>query len=250
MGVQGATVRSDSQQARISIETTDRPAAAVEAVCTDGTFVAPVIKKITGRPTTIGDPFSPVTSDAEGLLSGLGFDIPTTVAQLNALSPEHQRQLDALLNSITCAYPIVQAAPVSVACDNQGTVYLLGSSVVGSDELASAQAKLDTSWVVDISLTDAGKVAITKYTTAHNEQSSPGAVDNELVVVSLGRAVSLGPASQPITSNVVQISSDFTEDTAQRIASQIVPTPLPLPLHVVQLQQLTSAPTPTTAASS
>jgi hypothetical protein len=254
MGVHGAAVAVDSTAGRITIQTTDRPAAAVEVACLDGTFIAPVLEKVQGRPTTAGDPFTPATTNSQTLLSGLSFPIPTTLTELDALTPQQHRQLDALLNSISCAYPIIPATGALVSCDDQRTLYLLGAPIVGSDGIVSATvgapSATNTEWAVIIKLTTVGGVNMAQYTSSHNTGGAPtGAVDDELVVVGSGRAVSLGAVQEPITGGTIQFHGNLSQAEAQRLAAEIVRAPLPLPLHVGQVQQLTAAPSPTPTAT-
>lgn len=254
MGVHGAAVSVDSTAGRISIETTDRPAAAVEVACQDGTFIAPVLDKVPGRPTSAGDPFTPATIDSQTLLSGLPFPIPSTLPELDALTPRERRQLDALLHSISCAYPIIPVDGSLISCDDSGTLYLLGAPVVGSDGIVSATPEAPSAtnpqWAVLIKLTTLGGLNMAKYTSAHNTGGAPSAaVDDELVVIGSGRALSLGAVQEPITGGTIQFSGNLSQSQAQRVAAEIVPTPLPLPLHVAQVQQLTAPPSPTPTAA-
>ncbi|MCP2304651.1 SecDF P1 head subdomain-containing protein [Actinokineospora globicatena] len=94
------------------------------------------------------------------------------------------------------------------------TVYTLGPSIGQFPEFKSVRAeRTDFGWVVTIELTAATSAVFAQWTTAH--------VGEQLAVMVDGTMVSAPTIQAPITGGSVQISGNFTEESAKRLVAEI-----------------------------
>jgi preprotein translocase subunit SecD len=103
---------------------------------------------------------------------------------------------------------------------DDGVTYRLGTVVVASDDIASAKAitvsvNSQPTWAIEIVLTTSGKARFAEATTAM--------VGKQMAIVVDGVVQSAPTVQTPITEGTVEITGDFTQEDAERLASSISP---------------------------
>ncbi len=110
--------------------------------------------------------------------------------------------------------------PSGTACDSEGNRYLLGKVELDGAHVTEVEAAAgqDTAWVVNLRLDDEGSKSFARLTSELATKTSP---QNQLAIVVDGRVVSAPVVMSPITGGQVQISSKFTQQDAEKLASDI-----------------------------
>jgi len=173
-------------------------------------------------------------------LRGLPFAVPSSEADYARLSGAQRGQLLAALARTDCAAQAASDAAVRVACTGAAgaplVAVLLGPTVFGTRDVARAVAvapSIDgvTEWTVNLELNSRGAAAWLHYTSAHYE-TDPGVADPSrcasnrvpcrdfVAFVVDGRAISVPITLAPL-DRFTQISGNFTERTAKRLAQEL-----------------------------
>jgi len=111
-------------------------------------------------------------------------------------------------------------APSDTACDSEGNRYLLGKVELDGAHVTEVEAAAgqDTAWVVNLRLDDEGSKSFARLTTDLATKPTP---QNQLAIVVGGRVISAPVVMSPIIGGQVQISSKFTRQDAEKLASDI-----------------------------
>ncbi len=221
--------------------------AATPAPATKTTAKAPAVSTAASASPTPSA--APVQPEVQNPFTGLGFALPTTDVQFNALPTTQQSQLAAALQRFKCGSKPddIPGQPLA-ACDRSGLKYLLGPVIVAGSQIQTAGVQAPSSqsslWQVSLTLKDSGDKAWSKYTGAHH--SDPGTVPPlqscsaattpcaEYVGFTLDGDVVSTPHNQAVISGIATlISGDFTQKTATELANQLKYGALPLSLAVL-----------------
>ncbi len=173
----------------------------------------------------------------------LGFELPGEEGTYDRLSTAHKASLATALSAVRCADAGPAGAQSRVVCtsDTNGpTALLTGRPVLTSLDVASARAVPPgsgiTQWTIQITLTPAGRRALTAYTTAHHgdqsQTTSPTTLPTQcasatvpcadyVALITRGVAVSVPLTLAPITNGVIAISGPYTATSATALARQI-----------------------------
>jgi preprotein translocase subunit SecD len=218
----------------------------------------------TGTPAASASPSAapPVPCEANPLKS-LTFPIPTaeTCAQnakdchaYSTLSAAQQTQLQQAVSKIDCTLASNQpdTAQSYVACDDGKTygapvAYLFGPAIVSGKQIAGADAAApnissgQTQWTVQLRLKGSGQSAWANYTGAHNLGSSTASVPSALQCSTTatpcadyvgfvldGQVISAPANLTAINGQTTEISGNFTQSSANRLANQLKFGALPL----------------------
>ncbi|MDT4946919.1 MAG: preprotein translocase subunit SecD [Pseudonocardiales bacterium] len=187
-------------------------------------------------------------------LAGLTFAIPTTETAYDKLSAADQQKLQAAVATVDCSKTSNQSdsAQYYVACDDGKTygvqlAYLLGPVIVPGSQISGATASApnvssgQTQWTVQLKMKGGGQSAWAKYTGAHNlggssatsssapQCSSTGTPCADFVGFVLDGNVISAPVNQTVINQATtEITGNFTQSTANRLATQLKYGALPL----------------------
>ncbi|MDP9117513.1 MAG: protein translocase subunit SecD [Actinomycetota bacterium] len=186
-------------------------------------------------------------------LSGLTFAIPTTEAAYGALSTANRRALQTAVARTNCntASSQLATAPSYVACDDGSSfgapvVYLLGPAIVQGRQIAGASSQApnpsngQTQWTVNLDLKSSGQAAWSSYTGAHNlgsNHSTANALQCSTTAVPCadfvgfvldGKVISAPVNESAINGQTTQISGNFTQSSANKLANELKYGALPL----------------------
>jgi hypothetical protein len=115
---------------------------------------------------------------------------------------------------------VCEAPSASTACGSDGSRYTRGKVELDGSHVTevTAAAGQDTAWYVNLSLDQEGGQLFGQLTTELAAKTPPA---NQLAIVVRGRVVSAPVVMSPITGGKVQISSKFTKQDAEKLASEI-----------------------------
>ncbi|TDO46423.1 hypothetical protein EV643_111276 [Kribbella sp. VKM Ac-2527] len=116
---------------------------------------------------------------------------------------------------------VCETPSASTACGSDGSRYTLGKiELDGSHvtEVTAAAGQDTTAWYVNLSLDQEGGQLFGQLTTELAAKTPPA---NQLAIVVRGRVVSAPVVMSPITGGKVQISSNFSKQDAENLASEI-----------------------------
>jgi preprotein translocase subunit SecD len=188
------------------------------------------------------DQWSELTAD------GKPFAPPTTAAALQKLSVAQQQALNVRINRWNCDNTAKDVPEKSlIACDvirnGQSVVhtqkYLLGPVIVKGTELKSARANApgttagQLQWDVSLSLKSTGQAQWAKYTSQHNEQSTPGDIANKVAFTLDGDVIEASTVQSTINGDT-QITGGFTQKSAESLANSLKYGALPLNFESLQ----------------
>ena len=177
-------------------------------------------------------------------LRALAFTVPASENDYDALSATQQHQLLTALANTDCDAQSASAAPTRVACSpdlggGQRIGYLLGPSIFGAAQLTDARAVPpslpggSTEWTVALTLNDGATAAWASYTRNHHVGSttadgptqcaSAGTPCSDYVAFVIDGAAQSVPLTLATLGRSTQITGDFTERTATRIARELRP---------------------------
>jgi preprotein translocase subunit SecD len=165
------------------------------------------------------------------------FTPPTSATQLQALGQTQSQLLQAAVSSWPCdnnTRPVDDVTKPLITCDsaNQNR-YLLGPVIVQGKQVKSASAlgpgsqQGQVGWVVSVSLNSSGQAAWAKYTSQHNETSTPGDVANTVANTLDSKVIEASTIQQTINTDT-QISGNFTQQSANALANALKYGALPL----------------------
>jgi preprotein translocase subunit SecD len=111
-------------------------------------------------------------------------------------------------------------SPDGTACGADGTRYTLGKVALDGTHVAEVKAGqgTDLSWVVNLTLDDAGSKSFEQLTAELATKTAP---QNQLAIVVRGRVVTAPTVMSPIPGGKVQLSSNFTRSDAEKTAADI-----------------------------
>ena len=194
-----------------------------------------------GRPAPMLPTAPPAPPSARPSVAGKG-TTPT-----NAINWQPTTQDTADFASFTCDpnlaqyYPDVSDQPL-FACDDTGTTkYLLGPTVIEGNQLTGANAGLGQNglgWQVNMSFNSAGSALLNTMTTLINGRQTPL---NEFAIVLDSKVVSTPSVNDgAITGGQAMISGNFTQDSAQSLASVLKYGALPLAFTVSSVDNVSA----------
>ncbi|GAA2981115.1 SecDF P1 head subdomain-containing protein [Actinokineospora diospyrosa] len=118
------------------------------------------------------------------------------------------------LRPVTSVKPGLEVSGADEVIGPDDTVYTLAPSIGEFTEFEDVRPeKTDYGWVITIKLPPATSALFTKWTTEH--------VDEQLAIMVDGTLVSAPRIASPITGGSLQISGNFTEDSAKKLAADI-----------------------------
>jgi hypothetical protein len=177
-------------------------------------------------------------------------EFPTTEPTFDALPSLRKAAIARALRNAACATPHARPlTPVEIVCDAHRRAYLLGPTLArGVDVVAATRLRPSpgsTRWSVLVTLDAAAQDALSRYTNQNNVGGTPptggpqacGSVAigtpcaDYIAFVVDGVVISAPVTLAPITGGTVQISGDFTRDTATLLAAVLAQGPLPVPLE-------------------
>jgi preprotein translocase subunit SecD len=187
-------------------------------------------------------------------LAGLKFAVPTAETDYDKLAAADQQKLQAALATVDCATTSNQPdnAKYYVACDDGKTygtrlAYLLGNVIVSGKQISGASALApnvssgQTEWSVELRLKASGQTSWAAYTGAHNlgsttaqsasapQCSSSGTPCADFVGFVLDGNVISAPVNETaINGEKTQITGNFKQSSAKRLANQLKYGALPL----------------------
>ena len=186
----------------------------------------------------------PDKGDASGAsLASLGFPIPSSSDEFDALSqPQRSSLLDVLANT-DCRNPPTLAPHIRVVCGTvagvqvavlTGAIILAGRDVSDAKAVAPSASNGTTQWSVNVTFTSAGAAAFAKHTAAHNigGQNSPAdprscasatvPCADYVAIIAGPSAVSIPVNESEVNAPYVQISGGFTKASAEALANGII----------------------------
>ncbi|MBM7775429.1 hypothetical protein JOD54_005633 [Actinokineospora baliensis] len=118
------------------------------------------------------------------------------------------------LRPVTSVKPGLEVSGPDEVIGPDNTVYTLAPSIGEFTEFEDVRAeKTESGWVVTIKLPAATSALFTKWTTEH--------VDEQLAIMVDGTLISAPRIASPITGGSLQITGNFTEDAAKKLAADI-----------------------------
>jgi preprotein translocase subunit SecD len=179
----------------------------------------------------------------------LGFAPPKDLTAYNKLTQAQQTSVQTVLAAWDCSNknikPLDDPTKPLVTCDQAGTAkYLLGAVIVEGKQIKSASAiapgstsNLDPNWSISLSLKPTGQSQWAKYTSQHNEQSTPGAVDNTVAYTLDSEVLEAAQISQTITGDT-SITGSFDQQQATDFANSLKYGALPLNFQTLDSQSI------------
>jgi preprotein translocase subunit SecD len=234
----GSASPSASASAGASPSATATPSA-------NGRAVPPLALAPTGTatPKPSATPKAPATTKAPATPA------PSGTAPAGQQFPGATPEQAAMLAALDCNSSETAASDPNkqiAACDRDGkTKYLLDKALFKGTEIASAAAQSPDAnsgrfeWTVLINLKSAGQAVWSKYTQAHNEQTTPNGAGNA-VAFTLDDKVISAPTIQVPIPGATTVSGSFTQDSATDLADKLKYGALPL--SFTQEQALTISP--------
>nr|MDQ6937370.1 protein translocase subunit SecD [Actinomycetota bacterium] len=192
---------------------------------------------------TSAPPSAAATKPAADPFQALGFPLPKSEAEYDALPPARQQALRSALSQFDCnSKPADIAAQPLPSCGTaNGLKYLLGPVIVPGREIKSASAVAPAGqqpeWTVSISLKGSGQRAWANYTNAHHSASNSVGPDQcaasttpcaEFVAFTLDGKVVSSPHNEATINGDTSVSGSFTSRTANSLANQLKYGALPL----------------------
>lgn len=160
---------------------------------------------------------SPSASSSDSLPSGAPVEFRLVLA--SSLEPAPDSQVLQQFKGLDCDAPPALAPPEEplVVCDEEGVKYVLEpASIVGGIESATAGIPDNgVSWVVTVELDAAAGAAFAEVT---GDLVGTG---RQFAVVLDGRILTAPTVEGPITDGMLQISGNFTEESAQALADRL-----------------------------
>lgn len=142
--------------------------------------------------------------------------------------------------NVALYYPDVSDQPL-YACDAGGTTkYLLGPTVIEGNQLSGANAGTGQNgigWQVNLSFNSAGSDLFGKTTTVLSQRQTP---NNTFGIVLDSKVISTPSVSAPILGGQAMISGNFTQDSAQSLASVLKYGALPLAFTVSSVDNVSA----------
>ncbi|MBE7188434.1 hypothetical protein [Jatrophihabitans endophyticus] len=239
-----ATVRIDGRTVRISVPGASRHA--VSRLCSSSTLalrplVAPAVAVREGASVT-----KP--------LAHLGFAAPRTEAAYDRLTPAQRSNLTSRLASVDCSRAVASGTPVVVCgrgTDGHRSAYLLGTTLVDGNSVTAASqigpsGRGVRGWSVLLTFDRTGARAWSAWTDAHHANPSTNASASDRTCgaasplpcsdfvgfVHDGRVIA-APVTAARLDAQTQITGEFTEADAHRLADALRAGQLAVPLTVV-----------------
>jgi preprotein translocase subunit SecD len=179
----------------------------------------------------------------------LGFAPPKDLTAYNKLTQAQQTSVQTVLAAWDCSNknikPLDDPTKPLVTCDQAGTAkYLLGAVIVEGKQINSASAiapgstsNLDPNWSISLSLKPTGQSQWAKYTSQHNQQATPGAVDNTVAYTLDSEVLEAAQISQTITGDT-SITGSFSQQQATDFANSLKYGALPLNFQTLDSQSI------------
>jgi preprotein translocase subunit SecD len=145
--------------------------------------------------------------------------------------------------AFTCPEKGKAASPVEdikdqplITCDDEGYKYLLSRSVIEGTNLTKASAGIpqnDIQYVVDLTFDSEGRKTFADVTQTIANQTSPiTGTQKQFAIVLDGRVLSAPTVEGPIPNGQAQISGNFTQESAESLATALRYGALPLKFQV------------------
>jgi preprotein translocase subunit SecD len=168
-------------------------------------------------PTGDGSPSAPSESAPADPATGESPSIDDPLAWSKNPDPASVAEFDKFTCPEGGEPPVVDDDPAKplVTCDEEGIKYLLSTSMIEGSELRSATPRLDTAWVVDIAFKGDGTETFAKIS-----QDLFGS-DRQFAVVLDGAVISAPTMEGVINDGRAQISGNFTQASAQSLATSL-----------------------------
>jgi preprotein translocase subunit SecD len=123
-----------------------------------------------------------------------------------------------------------------ITCDDEGYKYLLSRSVIEGTNLTKASAGIpqnDIQYVVDLTFDSEGRKTFADVTQTIANQTSPiTGTQKQFAIVLDGRVLSAPTVEGPIPNGQAQISGNFTQESAESLATALRYGALPLKFQV------------------
>lgn len=184
-------------------------------------------KTIVTGPAPVVDPWA-----------SLGFPPPTDAAAYNALNPNRQNAVRAVLHGWNCFdVPLDRTDAPIVVCDQGRTMrYLLGPAIFPPGQINSAAASPPSAgqvgWQVIVGLKATGQRLWSDYTAKHNESEHPGDLANQVATTVDGEVMVASTIQSTINGNT-SVAGNFTSLSANLLAANLTGGVLPAPFDVV-----------------
>jgi len=199
---------------------TPEPSASPEPGTTAGPEPSPTANR---RPAPLGLP-RPVASPRPTEPG----DTPLTNEQILGWQPTARDEEDFEAYACGDPFPEVSDQPF-ITCDEDGAQkFLLAPVLLRGEQLTSASAGVpqgDVSWIVQLQFDDEGGRTFAEATTALTQKAEP---QNAFAVVLDGRVMTYPRVNEPILNGSAQISGNFTQESATRLANVLKYGALPL----------------------
>lgn len=199
---------------------TPEPSASPEPGTTAGPEPSPTANR---RPAPLGLP-RPVASPRPTEPG----DTPLTNEQILGWQPTARDEEDFEAYACGDPFPEVSDQPF-ITCDEDGAQkFLLAPVLLRGEQLTSASAGVpqgDVSWIVQLQFDDEGGRTFAEATTALTQKAEP---QNAFAVVLDGRVMTYPRVNEPILNGSAQISGNFTQESASRLANVLKYGALPL----------------------
>lgn len=142
----------------------------------------------------------------------------------------------------TCAddFPEVADQPL-FACDEEGTTkFLLGPTLIDGDKLEDASAGVpqgELQWKVSLKFNPEGAKAFEEATRALSTKQQPM---NQFAIVLDGKSISAPSVDNPIPGGSAEISGNFNQDSATKLANVLKYGALPLAFDISSVENVSA----------